>query len=220
MAACSLASALKPLLDGGNSFAIEGADAEWEIVQARACVLVARANTNSPASCAGNWARAHAMRAPHPVGARIVKLDARLARAEIGAHEWNEALGVHSAASGRAGERCARFASDADTLPHAAVRPWAPAHVRGEAASGRGRRDQLGPLRAPRRGFLGRGRAAAGAPREASTGNLDGAVSEAQVNVSRARLTLYSCRRRPPISVRCPLVAVACRQMGEIGAQG
>jgi hypothetical protein len=32
------------------------------------------------------------MRAPHPVGARIVKLDQRLARVSVNAHEWHEPL--------------------------------------------------------------------------------------------------------------------------------
>ncbi|MGH6949617.1 MAG: baseplate multidomain protein megatron, partial [Vitreimonas sp.] len=79
------------VLDGANAFAIE-AGGEWEIVQARTCTLVAPNEYELSGFLRGRLGSAHAMRAPHPVGARIVALDRRLARTEIGAHEWHEAL--------------------------------------------------------------------------------------------------------------------------------
>ena len=65
---------------------------------------------------------------PHPVGARIVKLDQRLTRVGVGAHEWGEALEfvVPPAAATSASNRAARASL---TLPHAGLRPWAPAHL-------------------------------------------------------------------------------------------
>lgn len=77
----------------------------------------------------GRLGSAHAMAAPHPVGARIVLLDQKLARLSISAHEWGEALEIVAPPAGGASthNRAARFAV---TLPHVALRPWAPAHVR------------------------------------------------------------------------------------------
>jgi hypothetical protein len=69
------------------------------------------------------------MRSPHPVGARIVKLDERLARIDIAAHEWNEEITFNAPPAGAiSGD--ARAAELTVTLPHAALRPWAPAHLR------------------------------------------------------------------------------------------
>ena len=69
------------------------------------------------------------MQAPHLEGARIVRLDERLARADIGAHEWHEPLTfVAPPAGAPPSSNCA--ASLAATLPHACLRPWAPAHLR------------------------------------------------------------------------------------------
>jgi hypothetical protein len=69
------------------------------------------------------------MRSPHPVGARIVKLDSRLARVDIGAHEWNEPL-TFAAPPANAPATDARAEHLTLTLPHAALRPWAPVHLR------------------------------------------------------------------------------------------
>lgn len=77
----------------------------------------------------------HAMPAPHPVGARIVKLDTRLVRVEIGAHEWGEPLRFVAPPAGVAASD-ARAAVAEITLPHAALRPWAPAHVRARRVPG------------------------------------------------------------------------------------
>jgi hypothetical protein len=77
----------------------------------------------------GRQGSAHAMAAPHPVGARIVKLDQRLARVSMGAHEWAEALSFIAPPAG-ALVTSNRAAHASLTLPHAALRPWAPAHLR------------------------------------------------------------------------------------------
>lgn len=69
------------------------------------------------------------MRTPHPVGARIVKLDQRLARVSVNAHEWHEPLRfvVPPADAPPSSNR----AESMDlVLPRAATRPWAPAHLR------------------------------------------------------------------------------------------
>ncbi|ANP44895.1 hypothetical protein ATE48_02635 [Candidatus Viadribacter manganicus] len=67
--------------------------------------------------------------ASHPVGARIVKFDQRLARMNIGAHEWQEALHVVVPPSGAQASSVRAEAVDI-ALPHVSARPWAPAHVR------------------------------------------------------------------------------------------
>lgn len=121
------------VLNGANVFAIE-ADGEWEIIQACSCVLVGPGEYELSGFLRGRLGSAHAIAAPHPIGARIVVLDQRLARVDVGAHEWNEALAVAAPPAGRlAGD--ARAATAAVTLPHAALRPWAPAHLRARRAA-------------------------------------------------------------------------------------
>ncbi|MEZ5972999.1 MAG: phage tail protein [Hyphomonadaceae bacterium] len=123
------------LLDGANAFAIE-ADGEWELIQAEMCELVAPGVYDLSGFLRGRLGSAHAMRAPHPVGARIIKMDRRLARADVAAHEWGEALKFIAPPSEML-PTSARAEAATVTLPHAAVRPWAPAHVRAaRAASG------------------------------------------------------------------------------------
>lgn len=77
----------------------------------------------------GRLGSAHAMASPHPIGARVIVLDHKLGRLNIGAHEWGEALDVTVPPAGGSAthNRAARFAV---SLPHAAARPWAPAHLR------------------------------------------------------------------------------------------
>ena len=153
------------VLNGANSFAIESAG-EWEIVQARNCVLVAANEYELSNFLRGQLGSAHAMRAPHPVGARIVALDTRLSRAEVGAHEWGEALAFSAPPAGltasdaRAGRANLR-------LPHAAVRPWAPVHLRAKRVTGGD--VEIGWVRAARIGgdYWGAGEPPVGAPSEA-----------------------------------------------------
>lgn len=130
----ALASASKDAaLNGANVFAIE-ADGEWEVVQVRECTLVGPNEYELRRFLRGQLGSAHAIRAPHPVGARIVKLDDRLARTDIAAHEWGEAIAFVAPRAGTASTD-ARAATASVTLPHAAPRPWAPAHLRAHRAS-------------------------------------------------------------------------------------
>ncbi|MES1157223.1 MAG: glycoside hydrolase TIM-barrel-like domain-containing protein [Alphaproteobacteria bacterium] len=116
------------LLNGANSFAIESDDGEWEIVQAQNAVLVAPNTYELSRFLRGQQGSAHAMRAPHPVGTRIIALDTRLARLNIGAHEWGDPLEFIAPPAGAASTD-PRAAQETETLPHAALRPWAPAHL-------------------------------------------------------------------------------------------
>lgn len=116
------------VLNGANAFAIES-DGEYEIVQAAHCELVAPGVYELHTFLRGRQGSAHAMRAPHPVGTRIVKLDERLARADIATYEWHEPLTFTAPPAG-ALPSSHRAASLDVTLPHAAIRPWAPAHLR------------------------------------------------------------------------------------------
>jgi len=102
---------------------------EWEIIQARRCELVAPGEYELSGLLRGRLGSAHAMASPHPMGARVIVLDQKLVRLSIGAHEWGEVLPVTVPPAGGSAThtRAARFAV---TLPHAAARPWAPAHLR------------------------------------------------------------------------------------------
>lgn len=121
------------VLEGANAFAIEAGGGEWEIVQARSCTLVAPNEYELRGFLRGQLGSAHAMREPHPGGARIVKLDHRLARVDIASHEWGETISfVVPPAEVLATD--ARASSLDAALPHAAVRPWAPAHLRAPGA--------------------------------------------------------------------------------------
>lgn len=125
----ALASASEDaVLNGANALAIE-ADGDWEVVQARNCVLVGDNEYELSNFLRGCLGSAHAMQAPHPVGARVVVLNDQLTRMEIGAHEWSETLQVIAPPFGGL-PTDARAAVESVTLPHAAARPWAPEHVR------------------------------------------------------------------------------------------
>ena len=132
----ALASAERDaVLNGANAFAIEAGDGEWEIVQARVCTLVAPGEYELRGFLRGRLGSAHAMGAPHAVGTRIVKLDQRLARLDIAAHEWREALAFVAPPSGVL-PTDPSAASAAIVLPHAAARPWAPTHLRARRLAG------------------------------------------------------------------------------------
>lgn len=118
------------LLNGANAFAIEADGGEWEIVQAAACTLVGAGEYELSGFLRGCLGSAHAMRAPHPVGARIVRLDESLTRLDIRAHEWGEPIGIVVPAAGQTAN--GRAASAEIALPRAAARPWPPAHLRAE----------------------------------------------------------------------------------------
>lgn len=123
------------LLNGANVFAVEGAGGEWEIVQAHDCVLTAPGEYELSGFLRGRLGSGHAMRAPHPVGARVVVLDQRLARLSVSAHEWREPLRIVAPPAG-APAHDARAASLEIALSRAALRPWAPAHLRAVRAVG------------------------------------------------------------------------------------
>jgi hypothetical protein len=129
------AAALRSIIDAALAQLVAGEAAEAEIVQARSCVLVAPNTYELSGFLRGQLGSAHAMRAPHPVGARIVKLDARLARCDVGAHEWGEALDFVAPPFGLIASDD-RAATDTLILPRAAARPWAPAHVRARRVAG------------------------------------------------------------------------------------
>ncbi|WP_456119847.1 baseplate multidomain protein megatron [Terricaulis silvestris] len=209
------------VLNGDNVFAIEGADGDWEVVQARSCELVAPNEYQLSGFLRGQLGSAPAMREPHPVGARIVKLDARLARAEIGAHEWNEPL-AFAAPPANALATDPRAEHLTLTLPHAALRPWAPAHLRA-------RREPSGDVaiswvRCARVGgdAWGPGEPPLGAAPESYVLDiLDGAdVLKRSVNVTNPA-HLYGAADQiadfgaPPVSLRLRVA-----QMGENGAPG
>lgn len=116
------------LLNGANAMAIESEGGEWEIIQARDCVLVAPGEYEISNLLRGRLGSRHAMAAPHPAGARVVVLDQRLARFEMRSHEWGEPLAVLAPPAGAyAGD--GRQAAQTLSLPRAAGRPWAPAHL-------------------------------------------------------------------------------------------
>lgn len=146
------------------------------------------------------------MASPHPVGARIVKLDG-LARLTIAAHEWGEALMFAAPPAGvlASDDRAIRITL---TLPHAALRPWPPAHLRAELeASGD---VAISWIRRARAGgdYWGSGEPPLGAPSEAYRLDiLDGAALKRSVDVTEAGY-LYSAADQtadfgsPPSSLR------------------
>lgn len=117
------------------AFAIEGGDGAWEIVQARACVLVAPDEYELSGFLRARQGTAHAMGAPHPAGARVVALDQRLTRLAVSAHEWGEPLRVVVPPAGAGPEDARAAALDLVPAP-AALRPWAPAHLRARRGAG------------------------------------------------------------------------------------
>ncbi len=122
------------LLNGANVFAIE-ADGEWELVQARRCELVAPGEYELSGFLRGRLGSGHAMRAPHPIGARIVLLDERLVRVDMAAHEWGEALAFAAPPAGRLASD-PRAEVQTHVLAHVGVRAWAPAHLRARRVAG------------------------------------------------------------------------------------
>ncbi len=207
------------VLNGANAFAIES-DGEWEIVQAAQCVLVAAGEYELETLLRGRLGSSHAMQTPHPVGARIIKLDERLVRAEIGAHEWQEPLTFVAPPCG-APESSNRAASLSATLPHSALRPWAPAHLR--AAVGEDGDVSITWVRCARIGgdVWGPGEPSLGAPTEGYVVDIldgDDVVRSEAVSVPSF---LYSVTDQttdfgaPPASLH-----IRVAQLGESGATG
>lgn len=126
----ALASVTKDAaLAGANLFAVEGDDGEWELLQARSCVLVGTDAYELSGLLRGLGDSGHAQGAPTPAGRRIVKLDGRLARVAIGAHEWGGTLSFLAPPAGAAVTDAAAAQAD-HVLAHVALRPFRPAHLR------------------------------------------------------------------------------------------
>ena len=213
----ALASAEKDaVLNGANVFAIDAGDGEYEIVQTRVCELVAPNEYELRGFLRGQLGSAHAMRAPHPVGARIIKLDQRLVRADVVAHEWGEALSFLAPPAG-ALPTDARAASATLTLPHAAARPWAPAHLRARRVAADD--VEISWVRCARSGdHWGAGDPPLGAPSESYRLHiLDGEIVKREV-VTGASSHLYAAADQtadfgaPPASLRL--------RVAQIGADG
>jgi hypothetical protein len=205
-------------LNGANAFAIESGS-EWEIVQARNCSLIGPNEYELSGFLRGVLGSAHAMRSPHPAGARIVKLDERLARLNVSAHEWFEPLPLIAppANTGPADPRATHFNV---TLPHAAQRLWAPAHLRGKRLSGgdveltwircAGRGDGWGPGEPP----LG------AAAESYFLEILDGAIVKRSVAVSTAAYTYSAALQATDFGSLPASLRFRVAQVGDNGATG
>jgi hypothetical protein len=189
-------------------------------VQARNAVLVAPGEYELSGFLRGQLASAHAMASPHPVGARIVKLDARLSRLEIASHEWGDDLLFVAPRSG-AGAEDALAARKTLALPHAGARPWPPAHVRARRLSSGA--VEISWVRQARRGgdYWGPGDPPLDTPAEAYLLEIfDGSTLKRSANVT---LPLYSYSAAdqtadfgaPPASLR-----VRVAQLGADSAPG
>jgi hypothetical protein len=206
-------------LNGANVFAVE-ANGEWEILQARNCALVAAREYELSGFLRARLGSAHAMRAPHPIGARIVALDQRLARANVGVHEWGEALAFAAPPYGRAASD-PRAATLTATLPHAALRPWAPAHVRGVRLGGGD--VALSWIRCARLNgdFWGEGEPPLGEPTEAYRLDILNGVAVVRIVETAAPSYLYTAAQQaadfgaPPASL-----SLRVRQLRATGAPG
>ena len=206
------------MLNGANAFAIEN-DGEYEIIQARNAVLVAPGEYELSGFLRGQLGSAHAMGSPHPIGARIVVLDARLGRIDIAAHEWNDDL-VFAAPPSGAAANDVRAAIVSFTPPHAALRAWAPAHLQARRlASGI---VQISWIRQARRGgdFWGPGEPPLDLPESYQLQILNGALVKRSVTVSSPAYA-YSVADQtadfgaPPASLRLRVA-----QTGASGALG
>ena len=121
------------LLNGANCFAIENAAGAWEIIQARDITLVSPGVYELRTLLRGQAGTEGAMGAP--VGARIVALDGRLARAALNSHETGAEMDWAAVASPRAPNDPAA-AAGAFTYQKVWARPFAPVHVRGLRQAG------------------------------------------------------------------------------------
>lgn len=116
------------LLNGANTFAVE-TGLGWEILQARNAVLVGENEYELSGFLRGQQDTAAAMAAPTPAGARIVKLDARLARMDVAAHEHGEPLLIAAPPFARDAHDAGATQFSATIAPEAA-RPFAPVFLR------------------------------------------------------------------------------------------
>ncbi len=216
----TLASASKAaILDGANLFAVESGG-EWEIVQVRECVLVAANEYECSGFLRGQLGSAPAMASPHPVGARVIKLDERLARADVLAHEWNEALAVIAPPAG-ASASDPRAAVLSVTLPHAALRQWAPTQVRAKRVAGGD--VSIGWVRCARAGgdAWSAGEPPLGASSEAyGLEIMSGATIKRAVNVSVPAYVYTAAEQTADFGALPGSLQLGVFQLGELGATG
>ena len=207
------------LFSGANALAIENGG-EWEIVQARNAVLVAPGEYELSMLLRGQLGSAHAMASPHPVGARAVLLDARLGRFDLAAHEWNDDLLFVAPPSG-AGVSDARVALVTRTLPHAALRAWAPAHLKARRLSSGA--VQISWIRQARKGgdTWGPGDPALDAPAESyQLDILDGAVVKRSATVSTPSYLYSAADQSADFGAPPPSLRLRVAQWGANGALG
>jgi hypothetical protein len=115
-------------LNGANLFALE-TPLGWEVFQARDVQLIAPGDYELSGLLRGLAGTDPMMGAPTPAGARLVRLDARVARLDLRPHEEGEALTMIAArtAYGRADPR---GSTSTVVWQGASARCWAPAHLR------------------------------------------------------------------------------------------
>jgi hypothetical protein len=113
---------------GANTFAVETTAGDWEVLQAASITLVAPGVYELRHLLRGQLGTERAMEAA--AGARIVKLDQRLARVAIGAHENGAALNWYAVAA-PAGPGSSAAALLASTYRRAWARPYAPVDLAG-----------------------------------------------------------------------------------------
>jgi hypothetical protein len=123
------------LFAGANTFAIEQADGGWEILQARDIELVSAGTYDLRRLLRGQLGTEGAIGAPAASGARIVKIDPRLARVSIASHEIGAPLAWIAVAAPLAPTDPAG-AAVGSVWSRVWARPFSPAHVAGWRLAG------------------------------------------------------------------------------------
>ncbi len=119
----------RQVLNGANRIAVQAASGDWEILQARDCVLVEPGVFEISGLLRGLAGTDAAMSAPHPVGARVVVLD--LAVQALTLHEALRAGPVHLAAGpSRGGPYGPSVTQGEEVWLGRALRPLSPVHAR------------------------------------------------------------------------------------------
>jgi len=116
------------VLNGANLFAVESENG-WELFHARTATLAGEGEYELSGMLRGVRDTDDAMGAPTPVGAQIIKLDSRVGRLDVAAHEWGEALSVIAPPFGAA-PSSADAQSVVSVIAPRAKRPYAPAFLR------------------------------------------------------------------------------------------
>jgi hypothetical protein len=122
------------LFAGANTFAIEQPSG-WEILQARDIALVAPDTYEFRRLLRGQLGTEQAMGAPAPAGSRIVKLDRRLVRVAVAAHETGAVLDWAAVASPLTPTDAAAT-HVSKKWSRASARPYSPVHLKGRRGAG------------------------------------------------------------------------------------